>query len=75
MKYREALARLQRFGVREDARRGKGSERLWIRETEPGSGKGPRVTVKCHGEGSDTGAGALRAALRRLHIDPKDFFA
>jgi len=75
VRYREALAHLQRFGVREDPRRGKGSERLWIRETEPGSGKRPRVTVKCRGEGSDIGAGALRAALRRLHINPKDFFA
>jgi hypothetical protein len=74
VKYREALVRLQRFGVREDPRRGKGSERLWIRETEPGSGKGPRATVKCHGEGNDIGTGALRAALRRLGIDPKDLF-
>ncbi len=74
MKYREALARLQRFGVIEDKRRGKGSERLWIRETEPGSGKGPRTTVKCHGEGKDIATGTLGAALRRLGIDPADFF-
>ena len=33
------------------------------------------VTVKCHGEGNEIGTGALRAALRRLQIDPKDFFA
>lgn len=75
MKYREAVARLQRFGVREDSRRGKGSERLWIRETEPGSGKGARATVKCYGEGKEIGTGALRAALRRPGIDPKDFSA
>jgi hypothetical protein len=74
VKYREALDRLQRFGVIEDKRRGKGSERLWIRETAPGSGKGPRTTVKCHGEGKDVARGTLRAALRRLGIDPADFF-
>jgi hypothetical protein len=74
VKYREALARLQRLGVVEDKRRGKGSERLWIRETVPGSGQGPRTTVKCHGEGNDIATGTLRAALRRLGIDPADFF-
>jgi len=74
VKYREALERLGKFGVREDPRRGKGSERLWIRETVPGSNKGPRVTVKCHGEGKDMGTGALRAASRRLGIPPEEFF-
>jgi hypothetical protein len=74
VKYREALERLRRFGVVEDKRRGKGSERLWIRETEPGSGKGARTTVKCHGEGKDIATGTLRAALRRLGINPADFF-
>lgn len=75
MKYREALARLRRFGVIEDPRRVKGSERLWVREVAPDSGKGPRTTVKCHGEGKDIATGTLRAALRRLGIDPADFFA
>jgi len=72
--YREALARARRFGVREDDRRGKGSERLWIREEVPGSGKGPRTTIKCHGQGKDVATGTLRAVLRRLGIDPKEFF-
>lgn len=74
MKYREALERLKKFGVREDKRRGKGSERLWIRETVPGSNKGQRVTVKCHSEGQDIGTGTLRAALRRFDIRPEEFF-
>lgn len=73
MKYREALKRLREsFGVAEYT--GKGSERIWIRETEKGSGKGPQATLKCHGEGQDVKAGSLRAALRRLGISPKDFF-
>jgi hypothetical protein len=74
VKYRDALQRARRFGVVEDARRGKGSERLWIRETEPGSRKGARVSMTCHGEGTEIATGTLRAALRRLDIDPKDFF-
>lgn len=74
MRYRDALQRARAFGVVEDARRGKGSERLWIRETAPGSGKGPRYSMKCHGDGTEIAPGTLRAALRRLGIDPKDFF-
>lgn len=74
MKYREALQRAGRFGVVEDPRRGKGSERLWIRETEPGSRKGPRYSMTCHGDGTEIPMGTLRAALRRLGIVPSDFF-
>ena len=74
MKYRAVVARLKSFGVREIRARGKGSERLLIRETVPGSGKGRQYTLKCHGEGKEVADGTLRAALRRLEIDPKDFF-
>ena len=41
MKYRDVIARLRPFGVQEYPARGKGSERLLIRETVPGSGRGP----------------------------------
>ena len=75
MKYRDLVARLKAYGVREYQARGKGSERLLVRESEPGSRKGPRVTIKCHGEGRDVAPGTLRPALRRLGIDPKDFNA
>jgi len=74
VRYRDVVARLQHFGVREYPARGKGSERLLVRETDPGSGKGPQYTLKCHGEGKEVAAGTLRALLRRLNIDPKDFF-
>jgi hypothetical protein len=30
--------------------------------------------MKCHSEGMEIPTGTLRAALRRLGIDPKDFF-
>lgn len=75
MKYRDAIARLRQFGVVEYASRGKGSERLLVRETTPGSGQGPQYTIKCHGEGKEVATGTLRAALRRLGVDPKDFFS
>jgi hypothetical protein len=73
VKYRDVVARLKAFGVREYRARGKGSERLLVREVEPGSGKGPQYTLKCHGEGKEVATGTLRALLR-LDIDPKDFF-
>jgi hypothetical protein len=74
VKYRDVVARLRRFGVAEYAARGKGSERLLVRETEPGAGKGPQYALKCHGEGKEVATGTLRALLRRLNIDPRDFF-
>ena len=73
MKYRDVVARLKRFGVAEYAVRGKGSERLLVRETEPGSGKGPQYALKCHGEGKEVAKGTLRALLRRFNIDPEEF--
>jgi hypothetical protein len=75
VKYRELVARLRAYGVREYPARGKGSERLLVRETVPGSKQGPQYTIKCHGEGRDVATGTLRAVLRRLGIDPKDFNA
>jgi hypothetical protein len=61
VKYREVVARLKQFGVAEYSARGKGSERLLVRETMPGSGKGPQYTLKCHGEGKEVAKGTLRA--------------
>ena len=75
MKYRDVLARLRRFGVVEYKRRGKGSGREWIRETEPGSKKGRVFMMKCHGEGREVAAGTLSAALRRLGISRDEFYS
>jgi len=74
VKYRDVVARLKKFGVAEYVARGKGSERLLVRESEPGSGKGPQYALKCHGAGKEVANGTLRALLRRLNIDPKEFF-
>lgn len=74
MTYREVVRRLAAFGVREIPWRGKGSERLLVRETFPGSGRGPQYTMTCHGEHRDVPKGTLRAALRRFDISPEEFF-
>jgi len=75
MRYRDFVRRLHAFGVKEYPAHGKGSERLLVRESVPGSRKGPQYTIKCHGEGKDVAQGTLRAALRRLGIDLQDFWS
>ncbi len=71
MKYHEVVARLKRFGVREYVSRGKGSERLLIRETVHGSVQGPQYSMKCHGEGKEVPKGTLHAALAVSAFHPK----
>jgi len=72
--YREFVARLKAFGVAEYRGRGKGGERFLVRETAPGSGKGPSYTIGYHGDGTDVPKGTQRACLRRLGIAPQDFY-
>ncbi len=74
MKYREFLKRLKNFGVVEISGRGKGSEKYLVRPSVPGTAKGPSCTVRCHGRGDSLKPGAIRACLRRLRIEPKDFW-
>lgn len=74
MKYREALAKAKAFGVIEDAKRGKGSHRLWIIPDDPEAPtKGRRSPIACHGDGYELKTGTLKAALRRLGIDWEQF--
>jgi hypothetical protein len=71
--YRQFVTRLKDFGVVEYRGRGKGGERFLVRETLPGSGKGPSYTISHHGDGKDVAKGTQRACLRRLGIDPQEF--
>jgi hypothetical protein len=71
-KYRELLARLKPHGVAEYKNLGEGSERLWIREDTPGSGRGPQYSVKCHGENTEVKQGTMKAILRRFNLALKD---
>ena len=73
MKRREFIARLKKFGVAEYPGRGKGGERLLIREMVPGSKKGKQYSLGYHGENQDMPRGTYLAVLRVLGIDRKDF--
>ena len=75
LKYHELIRRLKRFGVEEHTKRGKGSERYLVRPIIPGIPKGPSATVRCHGSGDEIKIGAISACLRRLGIDPKEFWS
>lgn len=74
LKYREFLKRLIPFGVVEIENRGKGSEKYLVRPTGKDPRKGPSYTIRCHGKGDTIKAGVMRACLRRLQIDPKEFW-
>lgn len=74
MTHREFIARLRDFGVAEYSGRGKGGERLLVWETVPGSGKGPSYIIGYHGDGHDVPKGTQRAYLRRLGIEPQEFY-
>ena len=75
LRYHEFLCRLKPFGVIELPSREKGSERYLVRAVVPGTTRGPACTVRCHGSGDELKPGAISACLRRLQIDPKDFWS
>ena len=74
LRYGEFISRLRDFGVIELPGRGKGSERYLIRPSITGTTKGPSYTIRCHGSGDTVKIGAMSACLRRLQIDPKEFW-
>jgi len=70
VRYRALLELVQRYGVHEDPRRGKGSERLWIRQLPDGSKRS--IPVTCHSTGDVVGVGLVKAIRRRLLLTEKD---
>ena len=64
MKRREFIARLKKVGVAEYPARGKGGERLLIRETARGSKKGKQYSLAYHGENQDVPRGSTTGAPR-----------
>ena len=76
LKLRELLLRLSDFGVIEhpNPARGKGSETVVYKPSEPGSMKGPICTLTNHGKGTTLGTGIVLACLRRFQIDKDEFF-
>ena len=70
VKYRDLLALVSKYGVYEDPKRAKGSERLWIRELTDGTKRS--IPVTCHGSGYVIGVGLVKAIRRRLLLTPQD---
>lgn len=69
-RYRDLLTLISKYRVYEDPKRGKGSERLWIRELPDGSKRS--IPVTCHGPGYVIGVGLVKAIRRRLLLTSKD---
>ena len=64
MKYRELRDELKKFGIYEDIKRGKGSERLFFHLDY--EGKGYRsIPATCHGEGKEVRPGMLQNESNR----------
>ncbi len=70
VKYRDLLALASKYGVYEDPKRAKGSERLWVRELADGAKRS--IPVTCHGLGYVIGVGLVKAIRRRLLLAPQD---
>jgi len=69
-KYRELLSLVSKYGVYEDAKRAKGSERLWIGELPDGTKRS--IPVTCHGSGYVIGVGLIRAIRRRFLLTSEE---
>jgi hypothetical protein len=67
--YRELLKRLRQFGVEENIKRGKGSERLLVRIVD---GQRLSITTKCHSGGDQKPKAVIKAIRRRLRLTPGD---
>lgn len=66
IKYRELLRIVSRYGIFEDKKRAKGSERLWIKEYPDGTKRS--IPVTCHGENYVIGVGLVKAIRRRFAL-------
>ena len=70
IKYRELLRIVSKYGVFEDKKRAKGSERMWIKEYPDGTKKS--IPVTCHGENYVIGVGLVKAIRRRFSLTEQD---
>jgi hypothetical protein len=69
LKYRQLFRILKRYGVWEDRRRGRGSERMLCREV---GGRVERSPIRCHNEGEDKPKGVVASVRRRLKLTESD---
>lgn len=75
LKYRELAKKLKQYDVIPLKKRGKGSERIFIRPIRNGELKGPQYPIKCHGEGTEISKQVIVALLRRFDIDEDEFYS
>ena len=71
LKYRELRARLGRFGVTENANRGKGSHRMFIKVIE---GRPVIDFVTCHNEGDEISRKVVGHIREKFQISYEDFY-
>jgi len=69
LKYRELRAILKKFGIGEEAGRGKGSERMLVGIVD---GKITRLPTKCHNEGDQKPVGVIKSIRRHFKLTDKD---
>ena len=69
-KYRDLLKLVGKYGVYEDPKRAKGSERLWMQKRVDGSKRS--IPVTCHGMSYVIGVGLIRAIRRRFSLTAED---
>jgi hypothetical protein len=72
---RELFKRLAPFGVIRLSGRGKGSEAILLKETFPGSRKGPMYTIKWHKDSDTQNPQVIKKILDRFGINAADFWA
>ena len=68
--YRDLLKLVRKYGVYEDPKRAKGSERLWVQGRMDGSKRS--IPVTCHGGSYVIGVGLVRAIRRRFSLRAED---
>jgi hypothetical protein len=67
--YRKLIQILKRFNVREDKRRGKGSERMLVAVID---GRTVRFPIRCHKESEVKPRAVVRAVRRRFNLTEED---
>ena len=71
LKYRDLRARLARFGITEQSRRGKGSHRMFIKVIE---GRPVIDFVTCHNEGDDVSRKVVGHVREKFQIAFEEFY-
>ena len=65
LKYRDLRKRLKEYGIIEDKRRGKGSERVFVGYID---GRLVAYPTKCHNEGDEKPTPVIEAIRRHFHL-------